>query len=612
MPELSSPPLPPGPVPRQLSTVLAMLAFGLVIAALHLGRDILVPLALAALLGFVLDPLVSRLRRWRWPRWLAVGVVVSVTMGALGATSLYLGSQLVGLAREVPAYQAAIQSKMRELRLTLARKGVVSEASRLFGVVEGELDATRRALDQPAAAGAAKTPMRVQVEPSPAPPVQALGDLLAPVVGPFLTAGLVLVFLVFILLGRNDLRDRVVRLTGGELHRMSDALEEAAQRVGRYLGAQLMVNLSYGLPLAAGLWLIGVPGALLWGLMAGVLRFVPYIGAAIAAIFPLTVAFAVEPGWNMVLWTLALVVTLELVINNLVEPWAYASSTGLSPLAVLLSAAFWIVVWGPIGLILATPITVCLVVLGRHLRPLRIFDLLLSNQPAFDASTTLHQRLLAGDVEDAIELACERVRAESAAAFYVDTALPALLLAEATPGFDRRAQVAAGMKLLLHDIEDDMSGQQAPRPAWLCIGGQSVLDSLAAEVLARALAAQGLQATAQQGAEGGPASIDALDLSGVDGVIVGWLGQAWSTPARNVCRRLRRRHPHLEIVVVAWRHDTAQDSQAKALTVGADAVVDSFDRLLQQLHAQPAGQASASTPVERCEPIATASHEAAV
>jgi predicted PurR-regulated permease PerM/CheY-like chemotaxis protein len=608
MPEPSSTPPLPGPIPRQLSTVLAMLAFGLVIAALHFGRDIFVPLALAALLGFVLDPLVCRLHRWRWPRWLAVGMVVSVTVGVLGGTAFFLGSQLVGLGREVPAYQSTMQSKLRELRETLARKGVLSEASRLFGMVEGELDATRRALDRPAA-GAVKAPMRVHLEPGPAGSLQALGDTLAPLLAPLLMIGLVLVFLVFILLGRNDLRDRVVRLSGGELHRMSDALEEAAQRVGRYLGAQLLVNLAYGLPLAAGLWMIGVPGALLWGLLASALRFVPYIGPAIAAVFPLSVAFAVEPGWSLLLWTLALVVALELVVNNLVEPLAYGSSTGLSPLAVLLSATFWTVVWGPIGLILATPITVCLVVLGRHLRPLRIFDLLLGSEPAFDASTTLYQRLLAGDVEDAIELACDRLRADSSAVFYIETALPALILTEATPGVDRRAQVAAGMRVLLRDLEDE-NGPSSARATLLCIGGQSVLDSLAAEMLSRALAAQELNSTVQPLADGGPATIDALDLAGIDIVIVSCLAQAWTTPARNVCRRLRRRNPAIKIIVLAWRR--RQVNEAKAAAVGADAVVGSFDLLLQQLHAHRRGHAPASESEARGEPIATALPEATV
>jgi predicted PurR-regulated permease PerM len=547
--------------PRHLSVVLAMLAAALVIAALYFGRDIFVPLALAALLGFLLDPLVTRLRRWRLPRWLAVGIVVAVTIGVVAVTSLFAGSQLVALAREVPTYQSTIQSKLRDLRETMSKRGAFDGAARLFDMFEGELSATRRALQRtpPASPGAAPAqvqaqaqqraqketpPLRVQLEEPPLRPIQALGEVIAPVLAPLLTAGLVFVFLVFILLGRNELRDRLLRLTGGDVNRMSDALNEAAERVSRYLGAQFLVNLGYALPMAAGLWLIGVPGALLWGLLAGALRFLPYLGPAIAAVFPLTMAFAVDPGWNMLLWTLALVATLELISNNLIEPWAYGSSTGLSPLAVLVSATFWTVVWGSIGLVLATPITVCLVVLGRHVRPLRIFDLLLGNEPAFDVPTTLYQRLLAGEVEDAVELAREQVDEGSVAAFYAEAALPALLLTQATPDAERRERVADGMQVLLDDLDEapaDSDRKIVAAPRLLCIGGQSALDSIAAEMLARTLSGAGHAATVKPAADLSPRSIDTLDLTGIDAVFVGYLAEAWRTRARYVCRHLRRR-----------------------------------------------------------------------
>ncbi len=246
-----------------------MLAAGLVIAALYFGREIFVPLALAALLGFLLDPLVSRLRRWRWPRWLAVSVVVSMTIGVVGVTSLFTGSQLVALGREVPTYQSTIQSKLRGLREGLAQRGVLDNAARLFDMFERELSATRRALDPSKNSEAVPTPqrsskaapqrdqneapLRVQLEAPPARPLQVLGDFIAPVLAPLLTAGLVFVFLIFILLGRNELRDRLLRLTGGDVQRMSDATGEAAQRVSRYLGAQLLVNFGYALPMAIGL-----------------------------------------------------------------------------------------------------------------------------------------------------------------------------------------------------------------------------------------------------------------------------------------------------------------------------------------------------------------------
>jgi predicted PurR-regulated permease PerM len=577
---------------RHLSIVLAMLAAGLVISALFFGRDIFVPLALAALLGFLLDPLVTRLRRWRLPRWLAVGIVVSTTVGVVTVTSLFAGSQLVALGREVPTYQSTIQSKLRELRQTLTQRHLLDDAARLFDMFERELGATRRALDpqQPAKPGATVAPqraakpepLRVQLEEPPLRPMQVLGEFIAPVLAPLLTAGLVFVFLVFILLGRNELRDRLLRLTGGDVQRMSDALDEAAERVSRYLGAQFLVNLGYALPMAAGLWLIGVPGALLWGLLAGALRFLPYLGPAIAALFPLTMAFAVDPGWSMLLWTAALIATLELISNNVIEPWAYGASTGLSPLAVLVSATFWTVVWGPIGLVLATPITVCLVVLGRHVRPLRIFDLLLGSDPAFDRPTTLYQRLAAGEVEDAIELAREQVREGSVAAFYAEVALPALLLTEATPDAERRERVADGLQVLLDDLDEaPADSDAAAAPRLLCIGGQSALDSIAAEMLARTLSGAGHAAALKSAAELSPRAIGSLDLSGIDAVFVGYLSDAWRTRARYVCRHLRRRSAGVRIIVVAWQGSAATAPADTAAAIGADALATSAEQALQ-------------------------------
>jgi predicted PurR-regulated permease PerM len=577
---------------RHLSVVLAMLAAALVVAALYFGREIFVPLALAALLGFLLDPLVSRLRRWRLPRWLAVGTVVSMTVGVVGVTSLFAGSQLLALGREVPTYQSTIQSKLRDLRESLSKRGVLDNATRLVDMFERELVATRRALETSNRSGADKPPLRVQIEEPPVRPMQAFGEVIAPVVAPLMTAGLVFIFLVFILLSRNELRDRVLRLIGGDVHRMSDALDEAAERVSRYLGAQFLVNLGYAAPMAAGLWLIGVPGALLWGLLAGALRFLPYLGPAIAAVFPLTMAFAVDPGWSMLLWTLALVATLELISNNFIEPWAYGASTGLSALAVLVSATFWTVVWGPVGLVLATPITVCLVVLGRHVRPLRIFDLLLGNEPAFDLPTTLYQRLVGGEVEDAVELAREQVREGSLTAFYADVALPALQLTEATPDAERRERVADGMRVLLDDLDETPEGgAPAAAPRLLCIGGRTALDSIAAQMLAQTLSAEGHATTVKDADELGPRAIGALDLEGIEVVLVSYVGDLWRSRARYVCRHLRRRSAGLKIVIVAWRHGDAPRADDPAASVGADAVAataEQASRWLIELGMQPA------------------------
>src|SRR5690606_9669336 len=210
-------------------------------------------------------------------------------------------------------------------------------------------------------------PPLVQIQERPPTPMQQAAAWLGRIGEVIGTAGIVLLFLVLILLGRNDLRDRMLRLMGGNLHRSTDAMSEASTRISRYLAMQLVVNVTYAVPMTIGLWLIGVPGAILWGVVAAVMRFVPYVGPVISAMFPLLLAFATDPGWDVLLWTIGLILVLELISNNVIEPWLYGASTGLSTISLISAALFWTALWGPIGLLLSTPLTVCLLVLGRHL-----------------------------------------------------------------------------------------------------------------------------------------------------------------------------------------------------------------------------------------------------
>ena len=234
-----------------------------------------------------------------------------------------------------------------------------------------------------------------------------------PLVAPIATAGLVVVFVIFMLLQREDLRDRIIRLVGAsDVARATEAMDDAAKRISRYLLMQLVINVLYGIPVGIGLYFIGVPNPILWGLLATVLRFIPYLGPVIAALFPIALSFAVAPGWTLPLLTIALFVTLELFSNNVLEPWLYGSSTGLSPVAVLVAAVFWTTLWGPVGLLLSTPLTVCLVVLGRHVPQLGFFDVLLGDEPALPPELKFYQRLLARDPEEATELAEEYLEDE--------------------------------------------------------------------------------------------------------------------------------------------------------------------------------------------------------
>ena len=251
-------------------------------------------------------------------------------------------------------------------------------------------------------------PVPVEIhQPNPSP-FLLLQQFAVPLLQPFATAGIVLVFVIFFLLQREDLRDRFIRLAGaGDLRRTTVAMDDAASRLSRYLLTQTAINTSFGVLVGTGLWFIGVPHPVLWGILGMLLRFVPYIGPVIAAALPAIVAFAVDPGWAMLLWAVALFLVVELAIGQVIEPWLYGHSTGLSGIAVVVAAAFWTLLWGPVGLLLSTPLTMCLVVLGRHVERLQFLEVLLGDQPALAPEEAFYQRMLAGDPDEAAHQAEE-------------------------------------------------------------------------------------------------------------------------------------------------------------------------------------------------------------
>lgn len=579
-----------------------LLSAALVIAALYLGREILLPLAIAFLLGFVLDPFVVRLRRLRVPRTLAVVIVVGASLALIALAGLTLARQVSVLSDELPTYQSNIHAKLRDFRERWGRPGMFDGVLRTLDTVQEEVQASAEAAGK---GGGRAPPPRVQVvEPPPTPASRAM-RWLEVVGGPLANAGIALVFLVFVLLDRQDLRDRLLRLLGGNLHRTTDAMDEAGERISRYLTMQLVVNASYGLPMALGLWLIGVPGAFLWGAIAAVMRFVPYVGPMISAVFPIALAFAVDPGWSMVLWTILLIALLELVSNNVVEPWLYGTSTGLSALSLLVAATFWTSLWGPIGLVMATPLTVCLLVIGRHLPHLQFLDVLLGSQPALDAPTRLYQRLLAGDTEEAVELATEMAEADSVTAFYNATAVPTLRLASVDHGSVATAEHRHRLVTGMEQVIDEMRTLQPPPPhagypKVVCIGGKWAVDTLAARMLAHALCLAGTPAEHRAAAVSTADLFEGLDLRGARIVCLSHFSPEPQTRVRYLCRRLRRRWPKLYIVLALWNAGPELLDEALCKSMGADAVAASIAeavmRVGQHLHAQP-GHEELAAPV---------------
>jgi hypothetical protein len=420
---------------------------------------------------------------------------------------------------------------------------------------------------------------------------------------PLATAGLVIVLVIFILLEREVLRDRVLRLAGGgDLHRTTEAMNEAAERVSRYLVSQLAVNAIEGTLIGVGLAVIGIPNAALWGILVLLLRFIPYLGIAIAACFPIALAIAVAPGWSLLVWTALLFITTEIIVSNLVEPRLYAGTTGLSSVAVITAAVFWTWLWGPIGLLLSTPMTVCLLVLGRHVPQLRFLDVLLGSDPVLTPDETFYQRLLAGDPEEATEQAEEFARERSIDEFADEVALPVLARAQADSDRgilppDRRETVKDAFAKILENLFDDSiietdpaaeGGAKRPDSGFVvCVAGRNELDEAAAMLLASLLRARGHRAYVF--AADSPAALGGHRVALRDAAVVclSLISTASAARARHILRRLRRRAPRSRIVVGFWglRGANKPPPEAMALT-SADAVATTLAEAIADIEAR--------------------------
>jgi predicted PurR-regulated permease PerM len=533
---------------------------------LYFGREIIIPIALAILLSFVLAPPVGLLQRIRVPRGLAVVSVVILAFALIFAMGSLLASQLTLLAGDLPRYQSTISEKIQSFRDTTAGRGTLERASGMLKDLSKELDKPK---DAGSALGAGAvvnpkatvplTPVPVEVRQPDPGALESLESLISPLLHPLATTGIIIIFVIFILLQREDLRNRLIRLAGShDLQRTTAALDDAARRLSRLFLIQLLLNGTFGIVIGTGLWLIGVPSAILWGILAAVLRFVPYIGAAIAAAFPLALAVAVDPTWSMLLWTLALFLVVEPIVGHVIEPMVYGHSTGLSPVAVVASATFWTALWGPIGLVLATPLTVCLVVLGRHVERLEFLDVMFGDRPALSPPEIFYQRMLAGDPSEASEKAEEFLKERSLSSYYDEVALKGLQLAQADAergalNHDRQTKIRDAVSEFANNISDQedrspkvnsttdaevtsavetvtedapyenlpiLSKEDLP-PEWqgehpvLCMAGRNLIDEAAAVMLGQLSTAHGLAARVEGAQALSTANVFRLETTGV-------------------------------------------------------------------------------------------------
>jgi len=602
MPELISSKLqrPSTPIPE--STLKTVLIAVVVVAALYFGREVLVPIALAVLLTFVLAPLVRLLQGWYFPRIIAVMIVGLLAFAAIFGLGALMVSQVNQLARDLPGYQSTLGEKIQSLRGVAGGAGTLQRASEVLQDLSKEIDRPNNSTSPTSLAehGASDRPIPVEIkQPNPGA-LDTLAALITPLIHPLTTTGIVAIFVIFILLQRQDLKNRLIRLAGAQdLQRTTAALDDAGQRLSRLFLTQLALNASFGLVIGIGLWIIGVPSAPLWGMLAMIMRFVPYIGALISAIFPLVLAAAVGPGWTMVLMTAALFLVAETIVGQAIEPLVYGQSTGLSPVAVIASATFWTWLWGPVGLILATPLSMCLVVIGRHVDQLEFLEVMFGDQPPLTPAELIYHRMLARDPIEAAEQARIFLKEKPLIAYYDEILLEGLKLAQADSkrGLldDERMQ---RIRDAVAEIVDDLSAhvdkaEPVERAAFdeteelsplaqlekaegargiavlperwrngqpiLCIPGSGVLDEAAAILVAQLVERRGIGARSEQPDALSLSRIVSLDTKNVALICLCYIGNATPAQIGYAVRRVRRKSADAFILISLFGNATSID-----------------------------------------------------
>jgi predicted PurR-regulated permease PerM len=575
----------PATRPKLRSEVGAIVLFG-TIATLYFAREIFIPFAFALILTFLLTPAVAFLQKLRIGRVVSVLVTVLVSIAVTGGISWVIANQLVDVATQLPLYRENIRAKVESLHTPV--KGQLGQAAESLKELVREVtgpDATstgaalppslapRRNLKQPSGPPAPASPVAVRMVEAPTSGWTQLRDLGMPVLVPLGLAGIVVIFTVFMLLKREDLRNRLLRLVGlGQLNVMTQALDDAATRVSRYMLLQFLVNAGFGALFGFGLYLIGVPNLVLWGALAAILRIVPYVGTLAAATLPIALSLAVFDGWLKPLLVFLLVTGLELIIANFVEPWLYGAHVGISSLALLVTAVFWTVLWGPAGLILSTPLTVCVVVLGRYVPQLSFLHILLGDEPVLELEAQIYQRLLAMDQQEAHTIVDQFLKGRPLIELYDSVLIPALSMAEQ----DRHkgAIDAAREEFLFLSINEmiaefseyqpaDSSAEEdtAPIPddadhfsgRIVCLPAHDQADEITAAMLAQLLEQKGFPVLSFSSAGSSPNEwLAAIDARPSDVVCISALPPYAFAPARVMCKQIRERFPKLKIVVCVW------------------------------------------------------------
>jgi predicted PurR-regulated permease PerM len=580
------------------------------IAGLYFGRPVLLPLAVSILLAFVLAPLVNFLRRAHIGHAFSVIFAAVLALTIVGGFIAFAGAQIVSLADDFPRYQSNITQKIQSIQGIASEDGVIARAAAALQrmreqVLGPEAGSSETRLSR---APQSREPIPVEVR-APQPAAWVLyTNIITSLLGPLGIAGLIAVFVVFILLYKEDLRDRFIRLAGArDIQRSKLLLDDSAERLSAYLLCQTAINAAFGVVVGTGLWLIGLPNPALWGASVMILRFVPYFGVPIAALLPLVVAMAVDPGWTMVLWTAVIFFGGEVIVGQAIEPWLFGRNIGLSAVAVVVSATFWTWLWGPLGLLLSTPLTTCLMVIGRHIEQLNFLEVLLGDRPALAAEESLYLRMLGEDADIAAEEAEDFLKENSLPEYYQEVVLKALALAQAdalrgTLDREQAGHIRDTMRSLIQMLSDTAEPATEPAPERedevLCIAGRGPLDEAAALLLMHLLEEKGIGAKVVASVQF-DAEIRNLDLNRMKTICICFLDPGNFVRARHLLNRIRRRIPGTSVIAAFWGF-TAGNSRypedAKTLSCEIVTRLEETVRQIENPHPHPAHAARPAAP----------------
>ena len=608
----------PANTTEKFATLLSVALILIVVAVLYFMRDVFVPLALALLFSFLLAPLVTRFERWYVPRIPAVLIVVLLAFGVIGGVGYLVGGQVVDLTYKLPSYKENISRRIAALKssghnpLSDATQ-TVEELGEQFSGSTAEPSGSR-----PDSATSANKDKVIPVEiVQPATNLTSVAQsVVGPLLGPLGTAAIVVVFVLFMLIKREDLRDRIIHLIGrGRLNVTTQALDEAASKVTGYLTMQVIINVSFGVPIGVGLYFLGLPNAALWGLLATLLRFVPYVGAWIALGFPLLISLATTDTWRLPIETLALFGGIELVTSNVLEPWLYGAHTGLSPVAIMVATIFWTWLWGGVGLLLATPLTVCVAVLGKYIPSLSFFDALLGDEPTLSPEDRYYQRLLAGDRREANQVAEVYLKEHTVADLYSTLLVPALAAEEREEqngGLDQRHQrfifdttremveelggqalLAGGgktEKLKANGSDDGLAPadtavvESLSKHPVFCLPAADEADEIVAVMLTQLLEAEGYKAESVSHKTLANEMVEQVAAAGCQTVCISATPPHDTLHTRYLCKLLRARFTGLHIVVGLWDAEQNEEKLARRRErLTADKVVTTLQDALEEI-----------------------------